>query len=308
MTGAAPSAPSGAANPYAAAERIIVGAVTALFVPGNRPDRFVKARGSGADFIIIDLEDAVDNDDKNAALAATVAYLALVGGQAGEQMGEQMGEQVGEQTAVPVLVRINSLDTARGRDDVAALHEHAGALGGIVVPKVESVSHLNEVAIKLPQVPLVAIVETAAGIVALPQLLSTTHISRLAFGAIDFALDVGSTAGAVLDAARSTIVMASRAAALPAPLDSPSTHILETETVAASAASAHAFGFGGMLAIHPAQLDPIRSGFLPTGAELAWARRALAAGGNASQLDGQMVDRPVLERARRLLQAAGERP
>jgi len=304
MTGAAPSAPSGAANPYAAAERIIVGAVTALFVPGNRPDRFGKARGSGADFIIIDLEDAVDNDDKNAALAATVDYLASVGGQA----GEQVGERVGEQRAVPVLVRINSLDTARGRDDVAALHEHAGALGGIVVPKVELVSHLNELAIKLPQVPLVAIVETAAGIVALPQLLSTTHISRLAFGAIDFALDVGSTAGAVLDAARSTIVMASRAAALPAPLDSPSTHILETETVAASAASAHAFGFGGMLAIHPAQLDPIRSGFLPTGAELAWARRALAAGGNASQLDGQMVDRPVLERARRLLQAAGERP
>jgi len=304
MTGAAPSAPSGAANPYAAAERIIVGAVTALFVPGNRPDRFVKARGSGADFIIIDLEDAVDSDDKNAALAATVDYLALVGG----QVGERVGERVGEQTAVPVLVRINSLDTARGRDDVAALHEHVGALGGIVVPKVESVSHLNEVAIKLPQVPLVAIVETAAGIVALPQLLSTTHISRLAFGAIDFALDVGSTAGAVLDAARSTIVMASRAAVLPAPLDSPSTHINETETVAASAASAHAFGFGGMLAIHPAQLDPIRSGFLPTGAELAWARRALAVGGNASQLDGQMVDRPVLERARRLLQAAGERP
>ena len=304
MTGAAPSAPSGAANPYAAAERIIVGAVTALFVPGNRPDRFGKARGSGADFIIIDLEDAVDSDDKNAALAATVDYLALVGG----QVGERVGERVGEQTAVPVLVRINSLDTARGRDDVAALHEHVGALGGIVVPKVESVSHLNELAIKLPQVPLVAIVETAAGIVALPQLLSTTHISRLAFGAIDFALDVGSTAGAVLDAARSTIVMASRAAALPAPLDSPSTHILETETVAASAASAHAFGFGGMLAIHPAQLDPIRSGFLPTGAELAWARRALAVGGNASQLDGQMVDRPVLERARRLLQAAGERP
>ena len=292
--------PSGGANPYAAAEQKIVGAVTALFVPGNRPDRFGKARSSGADIVIIDLEDAVDSDDKNAALAATVDYLASV--------GEQLGEQVGEQSAVPVLVRINSLDTARGRDDVAALHEHVGALCGIVVPKVESVSHLNELAIKLPQVPLVAIVETAAGIVALPQLLSTTHISRLAFGAIDFALDVGSTAGAVLDAARSTIVMASRAAALPAPLDSPSTHILETETVAASAASAHAFGFGGMLAIHPAQLDPIRSGFLPTGAELAWARRALAAGGNASQLDGQMVDRPVLERARRLLQAAGERP
>ena len=284
--------PSGGANPYAAAEQKIVGAVTALFVPGNRPDRFGKARSSGADIVIIDLEDAVDSDDKNAALAATVDYLV----------------SVGEQTAVPILVRINTLGTVRGRDDVAALHTHVGALAGIVVPKIESVSHLNELAIKLPQVPLVAIVETAAGIVALPHLLASGHVTRLAFGAIDFALDVGSTAGAVLDAARSAIVLASRAAALPAPLDSPSTHIQETETVAASAASAHAFGFGGMLAIHPAQLDPIRSGFVPTGAELAWARRALAAGGNASQLDGQMVDRPVLERARRLLRAAGEVP
>jgi citrate lyase subunit beta/citryl-CoA lyase len=272
------------------AHRTIAEGVTALFVPGNRADRFAKARQSGADMVILDLEDAVGIEHKDAALAATLAYL-----------GSGSAD-----SSIPALVRTNTIDTERGRQDIAALRDLGGRVDGVVVPKAESVRDLEDLATELPDVPIVAFIETAAGLVALPHLVASGHVSRFAFGAIDFALDVGSTAQAVADSARATIVTSSRAAGLPAPLDSPSPSIDDAARVTEAAVAARAFGFGGMLAIHPRQLDLIRSAFRPSDNELVWARRALEAGTDASQLDGQMIDRPVLERARRLLLAAGE--
>lgn len=277
-------------------------AVTALFVPGDRPERFRKATGSAADVVIIDLEDAVAPERKADALAAVIEHLAP------------------GPDPVRALVRVNAEGAATLPAELAALRGLAERPGhgllGLVVPKAEKPELLGRVVtafagVSGPQLAFVALIESAVGVQNAPDLARVPGVTRLAFGAIDYALDINAGAGdRVLDYARSAIVVASRAAGLDAPLDSPSVQISDAKAVAESAALARQFGFGGKLCIHPAQLEPVAGAFRPTPAELEWAHSVIgatggAAKGGAAQVRGQMIDRPVTVRAERILARNG---
>lgn len=262
-------------------------AVTALFVPGDRPDRYAKAAGSGADVVIIDLEDAVAPDSKEAARTSVVSAL--------------------RNGALEAMVRINSPGSPWVSDDLAALAElGADQLVGVMVPKAADPQFLAEVAIAVER-PVVPLIESARGVVRVADLAAVPGITRLAFGALDFAFDVGSEVDAVTgQVARAQVVIVGRAAGLPAPLESPSIELRDLEQIEATSRAARRLGFGGRLCIHPRQLAPVRAGFAPTPAEVEWAERIVVAGEGAERVGDQMVDRPVLERAKWILRLAGE--
>ncbi|MDE8670711.1 CoA ester lyase [Pseudarthrobacter sp. H3Y2-7] len=273
---------------------IVAAARSALFVPGDRPERYAKAAASGADVIIVDLEDAVAPDAKAAARAAALEGLAA---------------------GTRALVRVNAPGTPEFDDDVAALTGPGSpdALLGLVLPKVEDASLLRDVASVLgPDRALVALIESARGVRDVDSITAGAHCTRLAFGAIDFSLDCrSSTNAAVLAPVRSRLVVASRAVGLAAPLDTPTPDFRDASVVESEARLGHSFGFGGKLCIHPAQVAPVHAAFSPTVEEVAWALRVVeinvASGGAAAQLDGQMVDAPVVARAEAILSISHER-
>jgi citrate lyase subunit beta/citryl-CoA lyase len=259
---------------------------TWLFVPGDRPERFAKAADAGADEVICDLEDAVGDNAKPAARDAVAALLATPG---------------------RVWVRVNGADAAWHDDDLAALAGLPG-LAGVVVPKAESIEVLDHaVSVLGAGTPLIALIETACGVLAAPTIAANRSVRRLAFGSIDFALDVGcADDDTSLLFARSSLVIASRAAGLDGPLDGVTTDLTGTARVAADARRAQALGFGGKLCIHPRQVPAVADAYAPTPAELDLAQGVLAeaTGSGAAAHDGAMVDRPVLQRARRLVAAS----
>lgn len=274
----------------------VAAAVTALFVPGDRPERFAKAAAAGAGIVIIDLEDAVVPDAKAAALTAALEAAA----------------PAGLRDPMRALVRTNP-QGAHGYDaEITALLTAADTPGsgllGIMVPKAEDAVSLRQLRAKMPErLALVPLIESAAGVVNALDLARVPGVTRLAFGAIDFALDIDADSGdRFLDHARAQLVLASRAAGIAAPLDSPCTEIRDARTVADSARLARNFGFGGKLCIHPSQLDAVHAAFAPTQADIAWALSVIGAEGGAAQVDGQMIDRPVTERAKRILHRAGK--
>ena len=153
--------------------------------------------------------------------------------------------------------------------------------------------------------PVVALIESALGVANVRALAALPGLTRLAFGALDFALDVGADVDALTgQVARAEVVIASRAAGLSAPWESPSTSLNDTTLIEATSRAARALGFGGRLCIHPAQLAAVRAGFAPTAEEVAWARRIAGAGDSVVRVGEEMVDRPVLERARAILRRA----
>jgi citrate lyase subunit beta / citryl-CoA lyase len=266
------------------AARLISGATTFLFVPGDRPERFEKAFRSGADVIIIDLEDAVGPADKVAALANTRTALA----------GENLPNDF------TALVRINDAS------DVEQLASGPlDRLLGIVIPKAESAGMIDAVCALLPaSTPVIALIETARGVSHAQSIADHPRVSRLAFGAIDFAADVDATAELVFDVARAGLVIASRSAGKPGPIESPTPRFDDTVFVEAEARRARELGFTAKLCIHPAQIGPVNSGFAPTEAEIEWATRIVSLEGGAVQLDGAMVDKPVVDRAIAILERA----
>lgn len=257
-----------------------------LFVPGDRGERFGKAAASGADMVILDLEDAVALDAKAEARRAVVRWLAG-GGSA--------------------CVRVNATTAAR-REDLAAL-AGCGGVSAVMVPKAEDPADLAAVSDRLPGVPVIALVETAVGVDRSRDLAHAVGLGRLAFGSVDFALDIGATEDELpLLLARSSLVLAARLAGLPAPLDGVTTVLDDPEILAHDARRGLALGFGGKLCVHPRQVAVVNDIFTPGADEVAHARQvvASAAGGGARAVDGQMVDRPVVERARRVLARADQ--
>lgn len=279
-------------SPTTTPREAVATALTALFVPGDRPDRFSKAVTSGADLVIIDLEDAVAPAAKGKALSAVCEAL-----------------MPGTETKLQALVRINARGSTTHGNEIKALAEIAAIEGhgllGIMLAKAEDPDYVAHLRKRLPeQLALVLLVESAAGIVHANEMARVPGVSRLAFGAIDFALDIDSETEPVLDYAKAQLIIASRAASLPAPFDSPSIDIAEMEKVSESADEAKSFGFGGKLCIHPRQVEPVRNAFQPSPSQLQWARSVLQAEEGAAQVDGRMVDKPVRDRARRLLEVA----
>jgi citrate lyase subunit beta/citryl-CoA lyase len=254
-----------------------------LFVPGNRPDRFAKAYASGADAVIIDLEDAVPPGDRTAARTNAAAWISA---------------------EHPVLIRVNGAGTEWFGDDIALCR--MPGVAGVVLPKAERTEDIERIG-----KPVLPIIETARGFWNVSPLAHTPNVERLIFGSIDFQLDLGINGeGEELLYFRSQLVLVSRIAGLPAPVDGITTVFHSPEAVRADTQRARRLGFGGKLCIHPKQIAPVNECFGPTPDEEAWARRvveaAATAGGAATSLNGEMIDRPVLARALEILKQLRE--
>jgi citrate lyase subunit beta/citryl-CoA lyase len=257
------------------------GLTAPLFVPADRPERFAKAAASGADAVIIDLEDAVAPAAKEAARAALAAALP----------------------AASVVIRINAMGTPWHDGDVDLVH-HLGAVG-VMLPKAEDPAAVAALGQRFRGARrLIPLIETAAGVHRAVAIAAAHGVTQLAFGPADYGNDIGcgDTPEAML-LARSTLVLASRLAGLTAPLDGPCFDFREAARTTAEGRHARALGFGGKLCIHPNQVAWVRDAFRPSEAEIAWAKEVVAAEGRggAANLGGTMIDAPVIARARRIL-------
>ena len=266
-----------------------------LFAPGNDARKLARALESGADAIVCDLEDAVPAAEKDAGRALTLDVLAAADG-----------------ATTLRLVRVNGAGTPWIADDVAAL---AGVeLDAVVLPKatpatVETVAPLG--------VPVVAIAETAGGIRQAYELAASPPVVALLLGAVDLSLDLGlEPRGDALEIlfARSSLVVDSTAAGLRGPIDRVWTALDDERGLAEDCAFGRSLGFRGKACIHPAQVDTVNEAYSPSAAELEQARRLVAAyeagagdGRGAIRHEGEMIDLPVVERARQLLAETKER-
>ncbi|MBV4482327.1 HpcH/HpaI aldolase/citrate lyase family protein [Pseudomonas khavaziana] len=262
---------------------------SALFVPGSRPERFAKALASGADAVIVDFEDAVEEPLKR---------------QARDNLGAFLHAHPGAQ----VWVRINAPEHAEHFEDVAFCKAHAN-VAGVLLPKVESAAQVAVVA--ATGKPIWPIIESARGLLAVADIAHAPLVQRLSFGGLDLALDLNLSSHSraaefALDQARLALIVHSRAAGLVAPLDGVHPAIDDPEGLRRSIRHAYEMGFAGALCIHPKQVPVIHQALAPSAEDLAWAKRVVEAGAHgagAYQIDGQMVDAPVLLRAQRLLAA-----
>ena len=286
-----------------------------LFAPGNHARRVAKALSLAADAVILDLEDSVAPGDKEAARQPVVEALA-------------------QPRSGRAYVRVNAPSTPWCYADLVAV---VGAgLDGVVVPKVESAADLHaldwlmanlerERGIEPGAIDLMPIIETAVGVQRVDRILQARslrpyegrwRVRRIAFGAADYANGLGlapTLDEAELADARARLVLASRAAGAEGPIDSPWFHLRESEAFARALERSRRGGFQGRLCIHPEQLEPVNRAYAPTEAEIASAqkivaafRQAEAAGSAAIQVDGQMIDYPVVHRAEAVLAAARE--
>lgn len=266
------------------------GAVTALFVPGDRADRFSKAAAAGPDIVIIDLEDAVAPDAKGAALVATI-------------------EAVGN--GFQAVVRMNSASTEYFQSELEALVQLTATPGsgllGVMIPKAEDVETVELVRGRIPaELAVVPLIESAAGVVATARIVACQGVTRLAFGAIDFVADIDASGeDEFLAYARSLIVVHSRAFRISPPLDTPIAEFSDEAVVASAAKRARGYGFGGKLCIHPRQVAIITAAFQPDDRQITWARAVISVGAGVGTVDGAMVDRPVVLQARSILRRAG---
>ena len=259
--------------------------VAPLFVPGDRPDLFAKAAASGADAIIIDLEDAIAPQSKESARKAACRH---------------------DISSVPVILRINGAGMAWHADDLAALS--AADIAAVMLPKAETSESIAAMSRALGRpLPVIALIESAKGLGSLVQVLTAPHIAAIAFGSLDYSVDLDcSPDWDSLVAARSEIVLRSRLAGLPGPLDGVTTNLTDQEITEQDAARARRLGFRGKLAIHPRQIGPILTAMSPTPDEIAWAKKVLTSVNDSTlvAVDGDMVDAPVIARARRILAAS----
>ena len=260
-----------------------------LFVPADRPERYAKALASGADAVIVDLEDAVAPAAKESARAALADWLARSDGQ----------------STTRVTIRINAADTPWFAGDLALVR--SARVAGVMLPKAERADDLA----RIPHDCLLPLIETAAGVDALREVARAPHVQRLVFGSIDLQADLGIDGDDdELLLFRSQLVLQSRLAGIAPPVDGVCEAIDDAAALQAQTLRARRLGFGAKLCIHPRQVDAVNRGFMPSVEELAWARRVIdasaAAGGAAVAVDGKMVDKPVLLRARALVHRAPE--
>jgi citrate lyase subunit beta / citryl-CoA lyase len=266
--------------------------------------RVEKALGLAADGVILDLEDAVAVSEKIATRPAVV-------------------ETFGKSRSGRLYVRVNALTTDWCFGDIAAVVQTG--LDGIILPKVEHAHELRtadwlianlerERGLPGGAIDLIPIIETALGISNLKRICrSGTRTKLLAFGAGDFTLDMGmvwTRSEAELLPHRAACVLESRAAGLEPPMDTVWADLRDNDGFAASARHAAAIGFQGKMCIHPDQISGANAAFTPDDAAVAQAQKIVAAFDKAEaeglasiQLDGQFIDYPIVQRARRVLEA-----
>ena len=281
-----------------------------LFAPGNVARRVDKAFTLDADAVILDLEDSVALSDKASARKEVAAAL-------------------GRKGRARVYVRVNAPATPFCYGDLVETVQPG--IAGVLVPKIESAADLHAIdwllaalererGIAEGSLDMMPIIETAAGVQRIDRILQARNlrpyrgpwrVKRVAFGAADYSNDVGLTPTLEepeLAGARERVVLASRAAGMENPLDSPWFHFKEVEAFKRSLERSRRAGFQGRLCVHPDQIAPVNAAYLPSEEELGRARRIVAAfreaearGEAAVQVDGLMVDYPVAHRAQAML-------
>ena len=275
---------------------------SALFTPGMEAARLRKAVTVGADICIFDLEDSVP--------AARVAEARQTVSRALEELSGQ----------TRIWVRVHAASNPQMADDLAAVA--LDKADGVMLPKAGGAADLAAcraaiAAAKGPSaLPLIPIIESAAGVLNAPEIARFGGVLCLALGRFDLAADTGidpDSTSPVLAAARAAIVLNSRVAELHPPLDSPWIRMADLDGLRAAAQRGRADGFGGMLLIHPSHIETVNEVFSPTDDEIAWARsiaasaeRATAEGRGAYARDGEMVDEAIIRRARAILEQASD--
>jgi citrate lyase beta subunit len=267
---------------------------SSLYLPANRDSAIAKARTLPADCIILDLEDAVQPDAKPAARAAAVAAMAAGG------WGDRS-----------VLLRVNAPGTPWSAEDFAAAR--GGGFSGVVVPKVSSAAAAVEAVALAGGVPLWAMIETPAGVLAAPAIAAVPGVAALLAGMADLAKDLRCRPGAArtpLLYSLSAIVVAARAAGVLA-IDGVFTDIRDEAGFVAEAEQGLMLGFDGKSLVHPSQVEPCNAVFSPSAAELAEAEgliaayeAGLASGKGVTTFNGKMVEVLHVAEARRLLALA----
>ena len=253
-----------------------------LFAPGHNEKLLRQVFDAGADLVLLDLEDAVPPDMKDRA--------------------REMVASVAAKRAC--WVRVNRAGSEECSRDLKAV---AGVVSGLRIPKVESAADVSWVAERAPGVPLDCTIESARGVLAAFEIASAPACALLSFGNLDLAADLGSSPGEQETLyARSFLVIAARSAGKPRPSDGVYPHLDDDDGLRKEAEAAKRLGFFGKSAIHPRQVRIIHEVFAPTPEELGWAKEVLSAfeqsGGAATRTaGGEFVDKPVAERARRIL-------
>ncbi|MGH3582617.1 MAG: HpcH/HpaI aldolase/citrate lyase family protein [Mycobacterium sp.] len=252
-----------------------------LLVNGAQYDRFAPAARSRADVVILDIEDAVAPKDKDSARANVVRWLS---------------------EGNTDWVRINGFGTPWWADDLEMLS--GTAVGGVMLAMVESVDHVTETARRLPDVPIVALVETARGLERITEIAAAKGTFRLAFGIGDFRRDTGfGDNPATLAYARSRFTIAAKAAQLPSAIDGPTVGSSARKLSEATAVSAE-FGMTGKICLTPEQCATVNEGLSPSQEEISWAREFFA----EFQRDGGEIrngsDLPRIARADKILDLA----
>ncbi len=253
-----------------------------LYVPGNRPDRFDKALASGADAVIVDLEDAVPPAEKITARQALASWLTAT---------------------KRVVVRVNAETTEWFNDDLAICA--SPGVSAIILPKAENVGEAVIALCRARNIALLPLIETALGMSKINAIAALPGVRHLMFGTIDFQFELGIDGdGDELLAFRSQLVLASRLAGIAAPIDGPCTSWEDSALLASDCARAKRLGFGGKFCIHPKQVAAVNAAFSPSDTEIAWAQRVIDAaqrsGGAAVAVDGRMIDRPVILKAEQI--------
>jgi citrate lyase subunit beta/citryl-CoA lyase/(S)-citramalyl-CoA lyase len=260
-----------------------------LFVPGSRPERFAKALAAGADAVCIDLEDAVGPADKDSARSAVAAF-------------------VRDQPARGLGVRINGLSTPHWLADCKALA--GGGAAFVMIPKVEHADDVARVrqALGADAPPIWVIIESPLGLARAMEITAAEGLAGVLFGAADYSAEVGCTLEwDPLLYARGALAAAAAAGGVEL-LDVPYLDLSDDAGLRESTARVKAMGFTGRACIHPAQVAGVNAAFTPTPQEAARARRIVeafdASGGGAAQLDGKLIELPVVLAARRTLERA----
>ena len=275
-----------------------------MFVPGHSHKMVAKVPTLGAEAIIFDLQDAVPPDEKDRALGLVSQTLE------------------GDPGTARIFVRINDLDTGGGERDLANVVKPG--LDGVMLPLTVEPEQLwalddalgrveQAMGLKLGSIVVVPQLESPRGILNALELAEGPRVVAVAFGGEDYALSLGTErtpAGTELFFARAMMANAASAAGVQA-VDTVYRDFRDDEGLAEECAVVRTLGMTGKLAIHPAQLDIIHRVFAPSAAEIECAREIVAAfdqaGGGVVTVNGMMVDAPVVERARRVLETAEQK-
>ena len=271
-----------------------------LFTPGDRPEMLRKAPDAGADVIVFDLEDAVAPERKDEARAIVADVL----------------KDPDFDPEPEVCVRVNSVGVAAAVD-LDVLADALAGVDAVMVPKVRRPDDVRTLARLLDErdvdADVLALIETAAGVLEAQDIAAVDATDALVFGAEDLAADLGATRtdeGTEVLHAREHVVLAASAAGIDA-IDTIHADIEDVAGLREAARFAVQLGYDGKLAIHPGQVDPINDAFTPDEDEIEWAERVLEAkevadaeGRGVFTVDGEMIDPPLVERAKRTLERA----